>query len=73
MCRGDGTREAGCASTGRVGTDWGEPHDEEVGMSTKEDEPIKKITDVKDPYEGSAPKQETDQQKQQRESREAKG
>lgn len=45
-------------------------------MGTKQegqDQPIAKITDLSDPYEGSAPKQETDQQKQQRESREAGG
>lgn len=44
-------------------------------MGTKEapeGKPVEKITDLTDPYEGSAPKQETDQQKQQRESREAK-
>ena len=47
-----------------MGTKQGQP----------EDQPIRKTTDLTDPYEGSAPTdQETEQQRQQRESREAGG
>lgn len=41
-----------------------------TSQGESQDQPVEKITDLTDPYEGSTPKQESGIQRQQRESRE---